>query len=87
MQTLKEFIDSDIYLELIQHFDNKLIQIADETKAMEIVRLKDRLKQRQFLLEGSNCTPYPERELVTYYLDLIKYDKDKISLWVDAFSS
>ena len=51
--TLKEFLDSEIYSELIRLTD--LASIEEKIKDIEISRLHDRLKQRQFLLEGFTC--------------------------------
>ena len=46
--TLKEFLDSEIYSELIRLTDPASIE--EKIKDIEISRLHDRLKQRQFLL-------------------------------------
>ena len=59
METIKEFLESDIYLDIIKKLgvDN----FNDELLNIEIERLINRLKQRQFLLEGFNCKLYPEK--------------------------
>ena len=49
METIKEFLESDIYLDIIKKLgvDN----FNDELLNIEIERLINRLKQRQFLLD------------------------------------
>ena len=53
METIKELLDSDIYLDIIKELgvDN----FYKDYQSVEIEELKNRLKQRQFLLEGFNC--------------------------------
>ena len=53
METIKEFLDSDIYLDIIKELgvDN----FNQDLQSVEIEEVKNRLKQRQFLLEGFNC--------------------------------
>lgn len=53
MQTTKDFLDNDIYLGIIKELgvDN----FTQDLQSVEIEELKNRLKQRQFLLEGFNC--------------------------------
>ena len=60
MKTLKEFLDSPIYLDIIEEFgpDN----FNKELQSIEIQELRNRLNQRQFLLEGFNCKLYSEKE-------------------------
>ena len=71
--TLKEFLDSEIYSELIRLTDPASIE--EKIKDIEISRLHDRLKQRQFLLEGFTCKLSTEKELAEWYLHLIKENK------------
>ena len=56
MKTLKEFLDSPIYLDIIEELgpDN----FNKELQSIEIQELRNRLNQRQFLLEGFNCKLY-----------------------------
>ena len=53
METIKEFLVSDIYLDIIKELgvDN----FYKDYQSVEIEELKNRLRQRQFLLEGFNC--------------------------------
>ena len=81
--TLKEFLDSEIYSELIRLTDPASIE--EKIKDIEISRLHDRLKQRQFLLEGFTCKLSTEKELAEWYLHLIKENKSDIVLWAKEF--
>ena len=56
MKTLKEFLDSPMYLDIIEELgpDN----FNKELQSIEIQELRNRLNQRQFLLEGFNCKLY-----------------------------
>ena len=51
METIKEFLESNIYLDIIKKFvvDN----FRKELRSIEIERLINRLKQRQFLMHVS----------------------------------
>ena len=53
METIKELLDSDIYLDIIKELgvDN----FNQDVQSIEVEELKNRLRQRQFLLEGFNC--------------------------------
>ena len=53
METIKEFLVSDIYLDIIKELgvDN----FNQDVQSVEVEELKNRLRQRQFLLEGFNC--------------------------------
>lgn len=84
MKTIKEFLDSDNYFEFIKFFDSS-VPIEHEIKVMEIARLNDRLKQRQFLLEGFNCKVYSEDQSVDWYIQLIAQDKENIIRWIEGF--
>lgn len=66
MDTIKEFLDSDIYLDIIKELgvDN----FNKDLQSVEVEELKNRLKQRQFLLEGFNCNVLSENEMVQFYI-------------------
>ena len=70
METIKEFLDSDIYLEFIKELGSD--NFNKELQSVEIELLKDCLKQRQFLLEGFKCKLYSEKELVEFYKMIIE---------------
>ena len=65
METIKEFLDSDIYLDIIKELgvDN----FNQDLQSVEIEEVKNRLKQRQFLLEGFNCKVLSDKEMVQFY--------------------
>lgn len=83
MKTLKEFLDSPIYLDIIEELgaDN----FNKELQSIEIQELRNRLNQRQFLLEGFNCKLYSEKELVQFFEQLIEYNRKELILWSKAF--
>lgn len=83
METIKEFLDSDIYLELIKEpgSDN----FNNELQSVEIELLKDRLKQRQFLLKGFKCKLDSEKESVEFYKKIIEENRRDIIIWSKAF--
>ena len=83
METIKEFLESDIYLDIIKKLgvDN----FNDELLNIEIERLINRLKQRQFLLEGFNCKLYSEKELVEFYEQIIEENSRDIIIWSKNF--
>ena len=83
MKTLKEFLDSPIYLDIIEELgpDN----FNKELQSIEIQELRNRLNQRQFLLEGFNCKLYSEKELMQFFEQLIEYNHEEIVLWSKAF--
>ena len=83
METIKEFLDSDIYLELIKELGND--NFNKELQSVEIELLKDCLKQRQFLLEGFKCKLYSEKELVEFYKMIIEENYRDIIIWSKAF--
>lgn len=83
METIKAFLESDIYLDIIKKLgvDN----FNDELLNIEIERLINRLKQRQFLLEGFNCKLYSEKELVEFYEQIIEENSRDIIIWNKNF--
>ena len=83
MKTIKAFLESDIYLDIIKKLgaDN----FNDELLNIEIERLINRLKQRQFLLEGFNCKLYSEKELVEFYKQMIEENCRDIIIWSKKF--
>ena len=78
METLKEFLDSHIYLDIIEELgpDN----FNKELQSIEIQELRNRLNQRQFLLEGFNCKLYSEKELVQFFEQLIEFSNTVMKL-------
>ena len=83
METIKELLDSDIYLDIIKELgvDN----FNQDVQSIEVEELKNRLRQRQFLLEGFNCKVISEKEMVQFYEQMIQeYGKD-IILWSKKF--
>lgn len=83
METLKEFLDSDIYLDIIKELDGD--NFNQNLQSVEIEELKNRLRQRQFLLEGFNCKVLSEKEMVQFYEQMIEeYGKD-IIVWSKKF--
>ena len=83
METIKEFLDSEIYLDIIKELgvDN----FNQDVQSVEVEELKNRLRQRQFLLEGFNCKVLSEKEMVQFYAQMIEeYGKD-IILWSKKF--
>lgn len=83
METIKELLDSDIYLDIIKELgvDN----FNQDVQSVEVEELKNRLRQRQFLLEGFNCKVLSEKEMVQFYEQMIEeYGKD-IIVWSKKF--
>ena len=79
METLKEFLDSDIYLDIIKELGGD--NFNQNLQSVEIEELKNRLRQRQFLLEGFNCKVLSDKEMVQFYKQMIsEYGKD-IIVW------
>lgn len=64
METIKEFLDSKIYLDVIKELGSN--NFNKDLQSIEIQELRNRLNQRQFLLEGFNCKLYSEKELVQF---------------------
>ena len=83
METIKEFLESDIYLDIIKKLgvDN----FNDELLNIEIEWLINHLKQRQFLLEDFNCKLYSEKELVEFYEHIIEENCRDIIIWNKNF--
>ena len=83
METLKEFLDSDIYLDIIKELGGD--NFNQNLQSVEIEELKNRLRQRQFLLEGFNCKVLSDKEMVQFYKQMIsEYGKD-IIVWSKKF--
>lgn len=79
METLKEFLDSNIYLDIIKELGGD--NFNQNLQSVEIEELKNRLRQRQFLLEGFNCKVLSDKEMVQFYKQMIsEYGKD-IIVW------
>lgn len=83
MKTLKEFLDSPIYFDIIEELgpDN----FNKELQSIEIQELRNRLNQRQFLLEGFNCKLYSEEELRQFFEQIIECNRKELILWCKAF--
>ena len=83
METIKEFLDSDIYLGIIKELgcDN----FNQDVQSVEIEELKKRLKQRQFLLEGFKCKVLSDQEMVQFYKQMIEEYRKDIILWTKKF--
>lgn len=65
METIKEFLNSEIYLDTLKELD--LNNFNNEIQSVEIDLLRNRLKQRQFLIEGFNCKLHSEKESVEFF--------------------
>lgn len=83
METLKEFLDSDIYLDIIKELGGD--NFNQNLQSVEIEELKNRLRQRQFLLEGFNCKVLSEKEMVQFYKQMISEYRKDIILWTKKF--
>ena len=83
METIKEFLESDIYLRIIKELgaDN----FYKKPESIEIELLRERLKQRQYLLEGFSYKPYSEKELVEFYKQTIDENRSEIIIWSRKF--
>ena len=83
METIKEFLVSDIYLDIIKELgvDN----FNQDVQSIEVEELKNRLRQRQFLLEGFNCKVLSEQEMVQFYKQMISEYRKDIILWSKRF--
>lgn len=84
MNTIKDFLESPLYNELIKHF-SLCIPLLEEMRIADIERLKDRLKKRQLLVEGSDCRLHTEEQQVQWYNSLIAKDKEQIIRWITSF--
>ena len=80
---MKEFLDSDIYLDIIKELgvDN----FNQDVQSVEVEELKNRLRQRQFLLEGFNCKVLSDKEMVQYYKQMISEYRNDIIVWIKRF--
>ena len=83
MDTLKEFLDSYIYLDIIKELSVE--NFNQDVQTVEIEELKNRLKQRQFLLEGFNCKVLSNQEMVQFYKQMIEEYRKEIILWTKKF--
>ena len=85
METIKELLDNDIYLGIIKELgvDN----FTQDLQSVEIEELKNRLKQRQFLLEGFNCKVLSEQEMVQFYKQMISDIEKILSFGVRGFGN
>lgn len=83
METLKEFLDSDIYLDIIKELGGD--NFNQNLQSVEIEELKNRLRQRQFLLEGFNCKVLSDKEMVQFYKQMISEYRKDIILWTKKF--
>lgn len=83
MDTLKEFLDSDIYLDIIKELGGD--NFNQNLQSVEIEELKNRLRQRQFLLEGFNCKVLSEKEMVQFYKEMIEEYRKDVILWTKKF--
>ena len=83
METIKEFLNSEIYLDTLKELD--LNNFNNEIQSVEIDLLRNRLKQRQFLLEGFKCKLDSEKELVEFYKKIIEENRRDIIIWSKAF--
>lgn len=83
METLKEFLDSDIYLDIIKELGGD--NFNQNLQSVEIEELKNRLRQRQFLLEGFNCKVLSDKEMVQFYKQMIEEYRKDIIVWIKRF--
>ena len=83
MDTLKEFLDSDIYLDIIKGLGGD--NFNQNLQSVEIEELKNRLRQRQFLLEGFKCKVLSDQEMVQFYKEMIEEYRKDIILWTKKF--
>ncbi|WP_295229734.1 hypothetical protein [Veillonella sp.] len=83
METIKDFLDSDIYLDIIKELgvDN----FNQDVQSVEIEEIKNRLRQRQFLLEEFNCKVLSDKEMVQFYTQMIEEYRKDIILWTKMF--
>lgn len=83
METLKEFLDSDIYLDIIKELGGE--NFNQNLQSVEIEELKNRLRQRKFLLEGFNCKVLSDKEMVQFYKQMISEYRKEIIVWIKRF--
>ena len=83
METIKEFLDSDIYLDIIKELG--INNFNRDLQSVEVEELKNRLRQRQFLLEGFGCKVLLDKEMVQFYKQMIEEYRKDIILWTKKF--
>lgn len=83
METIKEFLDSDIYLDIIKELG--IDNFNQDLQSVEVEELKNRLRQRQFLLEGFGCKVLLDKEMVQFYKQMIEEYRKDIILWTKKF--
>lgn len=83
METIKEFLDSDIYLDIIKELG--VGNFNQDVQSVEVEELKNRLRQRQFLLEGFNCKVLSDKEMVQFYKQMISEYRNDIIVWIKRF--
>ena len=83
METIKEFLNSEIYLDTLKELD--LNNFNNEIQSVEIDLLRNRLKQRQFLIEGFNCKLHSEKESVEFFRQMIEENREDIIIWSKKF--
>lgn len=83
METIKEFLDSDIYLDIIKELGGE--NFNQNLQSVEIEELKNRLRQRKFLLEGFNCKVLSDKEMVQFYKQMISEYRKEIIVWIKRF--
>lgn len=83
METIKDFLESNIYLNIIKKLG--VDKFNKELRIIEIELLINRLKQRQFLIEGFNCKLHSEKEFVEFYKQIIEENKRDIIIWTVNF--
>ena len=83
METIKECLDSDIYLGIIKELGVE--NFNQDVQSVEIEELKKRLKQRQFLLEGFNCKVLSDQEMVQFCKQMIEAYRKDIIIWSKRF--
>ena len=83
METIKEFLNSEIYLDTLKELE--LNNFNNEIQSVEIDLLRNRLKQRQFLIEGFNCKLHSEKESVEFFRQMIEENRKDIIIWSKKF--
>ena len=83
METIKEFLGSDIYLAIIKELG--VANFNKDLQSVEIEELKNRLRQRQFLLGGFNCKVLSDKEMVQFYKQMIEEYRKDIVIWSKKF--
>ena len=73
METIQNFLESDLYLNFIQKLGRD--HFEENQYTMELLCLKDRLKQRQYLLEGFHCQLQSEKEIIEFYQKIMEENR------------